>query len=88
MFFKKIPWKDRDYMNMSNMLSSFNMESFFNDIAKRQISSFSLDLLKRMIVIEEEDRISWDELFDLVLDKVEKPNCSPYPNLEDSNDLS
>lgn len=33
------------------------------------MSEFTLNLLKRMIVVEEKNRISWEELFDLVIPK-------------------
>lgn len=35
-----------------------------------------LNLLKRMMVVEEENRISWEELFDVVIGKeeIEKDN--------------
>ena len=35
------------------------------------ISEFTLNLLKKMIVVKEENRISWEELFELVIGKEE-----------------
>ncbi|EGR32431.1 protein kinase domain protein [Ichthyophthirius multifiliis] len=86
MFFKEVPWENisNDATFRSTILS-FNFQEFIKqNTLSRKLSDFSINLLNQMIVVNEDQRISWPDLFDLVLDKCQNENFDNNNNIFES----
>lgn len=66
MIFGDTPWKGLDERDLLNNI----MRRILN--FPKKINKFSEDILRKMLVIEEKDRISWDELFQIKERKLKK----------------
>ena len=66
MIFNETPWKGVDERDLLNNIMK-KILAF-----PRKIGKFSEDILKKMLVIEEKDRISWEELFQIREKKLRK----------------
>ncbi len=64
MIFRKYPWMEVNPIKLEKIIRKC-VGDFDNELINNQkpISSELKNILKRMLVIEEEDRISWEELF-------------------------
>ncbi|KAL4502412.1 hypothetical protein ABPG72_011999 [Tetrahymena utriculariae] len=68
MLFKRLPWDEKvqkQHQLRQFITNEYDPDKFFSHCTN-VISEFTLSLLKRMIVVDEEKRISWEELFQLV----------------------
>lgn len=68
--FGETPWKGRDERDLLNNIHSLPL----NLTKNQKLSKFTEDILKRMLTIEEKDRITWEELFALKDRKIKKEN--------------
>ena len=66
MLFGETPWKGIDEKDLLNNILKKLL------VLPRKVSKFVEDVLRRMLVIEEKDRISWDELFELKAKRLKK----------------
>ncbi|KAL4500117.1 hypothetical protein ABPG73_011225 [Tetrahymena malaccensis] len=69
MLFKRLPWEEKvqkQHQLRQFITNEYDPDKFFSQCTN-VISDFTLNLLKRMIVVDEEKRISWEELFKLVI---------------------